>query len=206
MWSCGGAIAEWARCGDATTVVNVFDGDPARRAEDSAAFDGWPVARSGLGLADAVGRRADGAPLYRSPLALRRRPHPADAWLAEVLIAALRPIVAGADHVYAPIGHGAHVDHVLVRLAADAVVGPGRLCLYAEFPYRVAPPRELVRVDATVDFTPWLGGGLAYRSQVAAMFGGPLAFARTLARHARLRPDGTSRWPHWRSAPANAPV
>jgi LmbE family N-acetylglucosaminyl deacetylase len=212
VWSCGGALAGWLANGDSATVVTVFDGDapatqvPAatsmaqRRAEDAEALAACGAFRVGLNFVEATMRSApDGKQLYPHSVAVRRRPHPADADLTGRIAKALKPYAALADVVYAPVGQGTHVDHALARDAVAMVVEPGRLRFYGEFPYRPPAPSGLVASGHAVHFGRWLRDALRYRSQVVAMFGGTLPFARALSQHAE-RARG-ARWFEWRAAP-----
>ncbi|MCG0287981.1 PIG-L family deacetylase [Streptomyces sp. PSAA01] len=188
VWSCGGMFGAWAAGPGALTVVTVFDGGPAaavRRAEDAAALAAWPVRAVGLGFPDAA-HRGD---RYPGPLSRRRAVHPDDAELAEAVAAALAPYPREGDLLLLPLAGRTHVDHVIARAAAErAAAGTAvQVAYYAEFPYR-PPPAGGPGMEITehrADFSAWLRGALAYRSQVTQMFGGPLRFGRALAGHAR---------------------
>ncbi|MFK3979420.1 PIG-L deacetylase family protein [Micromonospora sp. NPDC050397] len=210
VWSCGGALSAWAAIGTPVTVATVFDADgtPATRArvdtpmsvrrdEDAIALAICGVTRASLGFTEAAMRTADtGQPLYRSMLALRRAPHPADEPLAQAVSVALAPYVSAADLVIAPLGVGTHVDHAIVRHAADRLAAPHRLRYYREFPYGPPPPDGLVPRDYPVEFGIWLRAALAYRTQVEAMFAGGIPFTRALSRYAR-HDDRGARWQEW---------
>ncbi len=154
--SCGGQIVRQVRAGVEVWVITVFAGDPpappspfarqlhqswglgddapaARRAEDRAALSRLGAAARLWNLADCIYRRdLAGAPLYADTEALWGPIHPADEALVEALarrIAALPP----TDLLCAPLGVGSHVDHRLVRRAAEAA---GRtLAFYEDYPY-----------------------------------------------------------------------
>jgi LmbE family N-acetylglucosaminyl deacetylase len=218
VWSCGGVLGDWTGQGDRTTVVTVFDGDPppdnagpaatepaVRRREDSAALAYWPVSRLGLGLPDAVFRRDPaGRPLYAGPLAMRRGVHPADEPLAARVTANLRPLLDDCDEVLLPLAAPSHVDHTIVREAAERALGSlarRRVRYYAEFPYSARAPAGLTAHRQPADFRAWLRVALVYRSQVTAIFGSPHRLARALFRHAH---DGDT--PVWRSWTPTAAV
>ncbi|MEU8588298.1 PIG-L family deacetylase [Streptomyces sp. NPDC048664] len=201
VWSCGGMFGTWTTGGDTLVVVTVFDDGPqaaVRRAEDAAALAAWPLSAVGLGFPEAVHRGS----LYPGPLARRRAVHPDDAGTAEAVADALAPRLRDADLLLLPLAERTHVDHALARSAAEraAAGGAARIAYYAEFPYgppRAALPRLAV-TEHRADFSAWLRGSLAYRSQVNGMFGGPLGFTRTLARHTRT----PAVWREHRPSPA----
>ncbi|MFY9806447.1 MAG: PIG-L family deacetylase [Pseudonocardiaceae bacterium] len=211
VWSCGGVLGRWADRGDQITVVTVFDGDPpaqipasttaaARRREDAEALATWPVQRLSLGLPEATHRGGGGC--YPGLMSRRRGIHPADRQTVDVVAASIVPLLASADAVLVPLAIRTHVDHVIVRAATEGAVGHSghrpNLTYYQEFPYLPAPGatgRLMVRTYPA-DFGQWLRTGLRYRSQVSAMFGGALGFARALARHARAG-DGSWVWREW---------
>lgn len=156
--SCGGQIFEETRRGQAVLVVTVMAGDPppnvsgyaqslhsrwelpeetatARRREDLAACAllgadalHWPVP-------DCIYRTApaNGTPMYLSDEDIFGEIHPADAPLVKELtgrLAALPP----ANRIVAPLTVGHHVDHQLVRQAAERHFGH-RLEFFEDFPY-----------------------------------------------------------------------
>jgi LmbE family N-acetylglucosaminyl deacetylase len=225
-WSCGGVLGQWTGPDRRITVVTVFDGDPpplgrraaarpvgpaatppaVRRSEDVAALDRWPLRRLGLGLPDAVFRR-DGAgrPLYPGPLAVRRRVHPADAPLAARVEAAVLPLLADCDEVLLPLAARSHVDHAIVRDAAERAlrrVPPRIVRYYAEFPYPVRAPAGLTAHRQPADFDAWLRAALVYSTQVTAMFGTAPRMARALFRHAY--DAGAPVWRSWTARAARA--
>lgn len=195
------------------TVVTVFDGHEsaldastdgtgpaARRAEDEAALAELSARLVSFGLPEARLRLDAGVPRYRSTLAVRRLPHQRDHRIPDEVASLLRPYAEAADEVLAPLGVATHVDHALTRLAVDLMAMPDRIRYYPEFPYPPVEPAGLTRTWLTVRFSPWLRAALRYRSQVDAMFGGPLSFARALSRRAQLTTSGTARWAQWEVA------
>ncbi|MFE0530364.1 PIG-L deacetylase family protein [Micromonospora sp. SD19] len=211
VWSCGGALSAWAASDTPVTVATVFDADgtPAteasvdtpmsvRRDEDATALAICGVTRVSLGFTEAAMRTAAGTgdPLYRSMLALRRAPHPADELLTQAVADALAAHIKTVEVVIAPLGVGTHVDHAIVRHAAERLIAPHLLRYYGEFPYGPPPPDGLVPRDYPVDFGIWLRAALAYRTQVEAMFASAISFARALSRHARHNGRG-ARWQEW---------
>jgi LmbE family N-acetylglucosaminyl deacetylase len=107
----------------------------ARRAEDIAACASLGAAHVHLGYRDAVYRYdARGNPLYVTDfIGGRVQPHD---WrtLYFALAAQLRQVCRDARQVYCPLAIGGHVDHVLVRAAAELAL-PGVLTYYEDYPY-----------------------------------------------------------------------
>ncbi len=112
-----------------------------RRQEDIAAARLLGVETVHLGLLDAMYRRsASGAFFYpENTVAV-----PVDAEDQVVTGGALRALIqevvaryaqASPLYLFAPLGIGAHVDHVLVRNSAEAVFGQEALNYYEEIPY-----------------------------------------------------------------------
>lgn len=158
--SCGGLIFRQAHAGQRVAVVTVFAGNPpedvspsdfaldlharweapnptaARREEDLAAlhFLHSHIAVIHLPLPECIYRRdtVSGAPLYATEEALFGNVHPTDP--AFVALQA-PPIISPGTLVYAPLGVGNHVDHQVVRFAADS--WGMNLCYYEEYPYTI---------------------------------------------------------------------
>ena len=92
----------------------------------------WDRLREDERALSSVGRRATNLG-FREKLARQRSPSIA------ALIAAAAESVPRASKVYAPVGIGGHVDHLLVRdMACELWRGGVPLELYAELPYAVA--------------------------------------------------------------------
>jgi LmbE family N-acetylglucosaminyl deacetylase len=175
VFSCGGRIWRQAQSGERVKVVTVFGGapDPAsplspyarelharwggleavqqRRAEDveALAFLGtepihWPYL-------DCIYRRApEGDFPYASEEALWGDVHPSEAALIEELAHRIRALpLASGGRLYAPLGIGDHVDHRIVRRAAEGSGQP--LTCYEDFPYAQDP--RAVKAALTPD--PW---------------------------------------------------
>ncbi|ANN17139.1 hypothetical protein SD37_16815 [Amycolatopsis orientalis] len=188
VWSCGGILHAWAARGDDVVVCTVFDADGARRQEDADALGLLSVRVRSLRIPEAAERG-----FYPGPLSRRRGIHAEDRGTVETVAEALLPQLSDADVVLLPRAERTHVDHLIARLAGERVAATlgTELSYYPEFPYS-APLGAPARVHR-VDFRPWLRAGLAYRSQVDGMFGGPVRFTRALARHART-PGGHCVW------------
>ncbi|MCX6017887.1 MAG: PIG-L family deacetylase [Chloroflexi bacterium] len=159
--SCGGLVHQLTGAGERVVIVTVCTGDTprgvalseaarhvhwewqlgednpyaARRAEDERVCAVLGAEPLHLGFLDAVYRvDAHGAPLYTRNF-IGGAVQDAD-WhgMYFALIARLRPLIAAAQHVYCPLAIGGHVDHVLVRSAAEAAT-VRRPVYYEDYPY-----------------------------------------------------------------------
>ncbi len=159
--SCAGFVRQLVQSGERVVIAAVCSGDTprgivlseaarhvhwewqlgddnpyaARRAEDVEACAALGAEPLHLGFLDAVYRAdAHGAPLYTRNF-IGGAVQEAD-WrgIYFALIARLRPLMAEAQQVYSPLAIGGHVDHVLVRSAAEAV-GARRPAYYEDYPY-----------------------------------------------------------------------
>jgi LmbE family N-acetylglucosaminyl deacetylase len=171
--SCGGQIAQSTRRGERVLIVTVMAGDPPadaandyiaglharwelgrdaaaqRRAEDLAACALLGADALHLDAPDCIYRLdpATGAPLYVSDADIFGEIHPAETLLA-ARIAGLLAGLPAATQVYAPLTVGHHVDHLLVRAAAEQVWG-GALRYYEDYPYVQQPGKlEATLMDA----------------------------------------------------------
>jgi len=227
--SCGGRMARLAEEGGSALLVTLFAGDDpveppgelaaalrrvwnlpaggvvaARRAEDRAAAAALGATAEHWPFPEALYRTgADGAPLYPDLAALYGEASAAEAGrIAELAarIGALPP----AALLLAPLGVGGHVDHRLVRAAAEASGRP--VAFYEEFPYSEwkwfavrralggrsgwrpeelpLAARHLERKQEAI---------LAYASQVPALFRSAGRLGRQLRRQAR-RAGGERIW------------
>jgi LmbE family N-acetylglucosaminyl deacetylase len=156
--SCGGTIYTLAQSGADVTMLTLMSADPpeplpdtpivrdlharwaageqpaaARRREDARAAAILGARARWAALPDCVYRVGpDGAALYPSEESLWGAIHPADPAPAALRALTLPP----AHTVYAPLGIGAHVDHLIVRAWALTLAGPGTaLVFYADYPY-----------------------------------------------------------------------
>ena len=162
--SCGGRIWQQVQTGEHVLVVTIFAGTPApsvslspfaqelhtrwghladaaikRRDEDLAALAVLEADAVHWPYTDCIYRRTpDGRFPYASGEALFSEIHPAEKALVAELAARLKELSLSQDGtVYAPLGVGHHVDHQIVRQAAEASGQP--LIYYEEFPYAEEP-------------------------------------------------------------------
>ncbi|WP_420629307.1 PIG-L deacetylase family protein [Candidatus Leptofilum sp.] len=159
--SCGGRIFLETAASHPTLIVTLMAGEPApnlqlsafvqalhqrwelpqaavraRRAEDAAAcqilgadFLHWDVP-------DCVYRTdpATGEPCYPTWESIITTQHPADDAVVAQLTQQLTQLPP-ADEVVVPLTAGNHVDHRLVRQAAERAFGTDRLLYYEDYPY-----------------------------------------------------------------------
>jgi LmbE family N-acetylglucosaminyl deacetylase len=159
--SCGGQIADTTKQGGRVLIATVMAGEPPRGELSPFATElhgRWALAQDGV----AVRRQEDvaacgvlGAEVWhgRVPDCIYRRDpitgetfynSGADIFggIAEAervgllgeITAVLRQLPP-ADQIYAPLGIGNHVDHQLVRLAAEQAFGWAELHYYEDYPY-----------------------------------------------------------------------
>jgi LmbE family N-acetylglucosaminyl deacetylase len=162
--SCGGVIHAQARAGEGALVVTFFAASPEddeltpfarelklrwgdapdpvglRRAEDLAALRSVGAEGLHLPYADCVYRYdpTTRQAYYPDEGAIFGAIHPAEGGWDRDLLAAFRDAVgdlAGAT-IYAPLGAGHHVDHLLVRRVGFALLLEGQQVLfYEDYPY-----------------------------------------------------------------------
>jgi LmbE family N-acetylglucosaminyl deacetylase len=111
-----------------------------RRTEDRAALSRLGAeARypDGTAWLDCIYRVANGEALYPTGEAIFSPPHVADTWPLDLAALDLAHLLDGApiSQIYAPLGVGRHVDHVLVRDWAVQLSERYPVCFYEEYPY-----------------------------------------------------------------------
>ena len=162
--SCGGRIWQQARSGEHVLVVTVFARDPSsgaplspfaqelharwehsngavvrRQEEDLAALALLGADPAHWPYTDCIYRQTpDGRFPYASEEALWGEVHPTETGLVAELADRLSALpLAQRSTVYTPLGVGHHVDHQIVRRAAEAA--GHTLTYYEEFPYAEDP-------------------------------------------------------------------
>lgn len=184
--------AEWGLAPDEVLRV--------RWEEDAAAMELLGVDYVYAGWLDAIYRVPEA---YCSRATLYRPPVPDDPLLPQVrdLLTMLMERAPRAT-IYAPLGAGNHVDHLAVFAAALACP-PDRIALYEDINYALTPgavERRLAEIGQPLvaELAPFDPSALrtkiaaiaAYRSQMAALFGGTTAMeAAITAYHAALARD-----------------
>src|ERR1035437_10121367 len=135
-----------------------------------------------LGFRDAWvrrGRRGPAYPTFRIDAA-RGRVASCDARLAAEVSARVGEITRASEAgvVFAPLGIGRHVDHLITRRAARELGRPIRTVYYSDFPYsQTAGPEPGFVQRAGLVPHPWLSGRAenasriaGYRTQFAGLF------------------------------------
>lgn len=205
--SCGGQIAQHTRSGQTVLIVSVMAGDPpnpsiseyarglherwelaseataARRAEDLAACALLGADALHWDVPDCIYRTdASGAPFYLSDPDIFGEVAPAEQALAATLAAQMADL---PDHarLVVPLTVGHHVDHLLVRQAAEQAFEPYTLFYYEDCPYAYQYPEMLAAlVDGSGDWHATviplspeelglkIDAVMAYRSQLSTFF------------------------------------
>lgn len=222
VFSCGGTIATSTRRGRRVTVVTTFAGDapPApsllarrlhrswglrrdvvarRRDEDRTALRFLGAELAHWDLPEAIYRvdPRTGEPRYRELSDLFELPHPQDAEVLQQLVGRISGLSSEAALVV-PLAVGGHVDHQLVRQAAERVRDGTRI-YFEDYPYS-ARPRSVER--AIGDRSDWrtlvtnldeaarhakYAAAVSYRSQIRSQFRTRLQLRWRLGRqHRRL--------------------
>jgi LmbE family N-acetylglucosaminyl deacetylase len=168
--SCGGQIYEQTALGQRVLIVTVAAGEPetavrsdfaeyqhfvwglsaehvvaARRAEDARAGERVGAELLTWSLPDAIYRLdpQTAEPLYTSNEGIFGPLAPAEAPLIASLAAQMAALPP-ASRVFAPLGLGNHVDHQLVRAAAEQAFAD--LLYYEDYPYIQREPDSLAAV------------------------------------------------------------
>jgi len=226
--SCGGSIHRWVSAGEHVLVFTFMTADPpdtgrsgyaadlhgewgvpapvafaTRRAEEAAALGELGADFEHLRFHDCIYRGNAGGAFYNSDEDIFGRVHPADEPLAGVLagrLAELGPLGQDAT-VYAPLSVGNHVDHQLLRRAAELWRGRN-LFYYEDFPYAIedgavertleeargnAGRRSPLTVPLTeADVLSKVRAVGCYRSQIGVLFGAYVNMAAAVWQYARM--------------------
>ncbi|MCJ7567073.1 MAG: PIG-L family deacetylase [Anaerolineales bacterium] len=202
--SCGGLMAMQDARGEPVSVLTIFAGDPpdwhisplaadlharwgkagppiaVRRAEDRLACGRLGSAVVHLNFPDAI-YRADPEvmPMYPSEEALFGEVHAQDMDLVEQIWGAFMDVDLSMAEVYCPLAMGGHVDHRIIRLAAEMCKRP--LTYYFDFPYAARGgevPPELGRPSGECVFVPltedtiesWANAVTEYQTQLSTFW------------------------------------
>ncbi len=186
--SCGGIIYEQVRAGETVEVWTFFTADPPpgpllspfakelherwgggmdayaiRRAEDMEACARLGAAPRHFDLPECIYRRLPGGqPVIHARDDLFRPYHPGEQPLVETIAGILRREAPAAVRLVVPLTAGGHVDHRIVRAAAEAAAAGSDLSLwfYVDYPYGVQEEHDFRLSD-------WVGPGwLVYDQEV----------------------------------------
>ncbi|GAB4504225.1 MAG: hypothetical protein Fur0043_12180 [Anaerolineales bacterium] len=150
-----------------------------RREEDLWAGDILGVKMVHFDVPDCIYRRAsDGEPLY---LDVFVSPHEAESSLPAHIAQTIAAHLQADDRLVCQLAIGGHVDHLLVRQAAEQLMRP--LLYLADLPYLFKQPAELAKKTAGMNVSShpiteaglraWVEAILAYRSQFSTLFDSP---------------------------------
>jgi LmbE family N-acetylglucosaminyl deacetylase len=205
--SCGGLIWELTHAGDTVGLLTVCAGVPpagplssfavelhirwqtsgaesvfVRQQEDDLACMLLNASPLRLDIPDCIYRRIPetGQPLIHARADLFRNTQEIEADLLEGLISRLAASIPGDTQVVSPLALGKHVDHNLVRTAAERLIRLGLpVKFYADYPYvmrkGIHPPggpewqSEKYRISP-IGLEFWKQSAGAYRSQVSSFW------------------------------------
>ena len=203
--SCGGLIWEQTDAGASVSVWTICAGDPPagpispfakslqarwhagpqaakqRRQEDAASCQLLCAIPLHFEYPDCIYRKdaPGGSFLYTTEESLNGSLHPAEQPLVEALSQRLSTQIFPGANLVCPLAIGGHVDHRLVRQAAERLGWP--LFYYADYPYAVRQPEELASLFSagwqavTYPITPagmqaWYGSVAAHASQISTFW------------------------------------
>jgi len=228
-FSCGGLIWDQIRAGMDVEVWTIFAGYPptgefslyaqvhhkvwgltaeevidSRRKEDAAAMQVLQVPMRYFDFPDAIYRKhpKTAEPMYTSREELFGGVHIGDQALLRRLSTLLAGSLPNRCILLAPLTVGNHVDHQLVRLAAEMM--PVQLLFYAEFPYTkefssVIPtlvPHNYQRSSLPVSeggMVAWKESVGSYSSQISTFWSSLEELGEEIKRHSDAF-DGISLW------------
>ncbi len=170
-FSCGGLVWEQVKSGDEVSIWTICAGEPppgpislyaqslhkrwetrreavtVRRAEDWLSNRRMGSTSRNFSIPDAIYRRSsvDGTPMYTSDPELFSELRLDEIHLVEILTNELIQSLPQVCELVCPLALGSHVDHRLVRTAAEKL--GKRMWYYADFPYSVNPEQDLGESD-----------------------------------------------------------
>jgi LmbE family N-acetylglucosaminyl deacetylase len=224
--SCGGLIWEQSHSGIAVEIWTICAGEPppgeispfARRVQDEWAL-GTAVETVALRRVEdqnAARRVGAGVVHFDVPDAIYRRTSTGSLGYPEAIFVPLNPreagLVAGVaglvsgkvnqyDTLVVPMAIGGHVDHRIVRAAAETLGRP--LWYYADVPYFLRHPEALSEAGQGLTarnffvsargVSAWQAGVAAYHSQMRTLFEGEADMRQKIREYAREF-DGLRLW------------
>jgi LmbE family N-acetylglucosaminyl deacetylase len=207
-FSCGGLVWEQAQRGEKVEVWTVCSGEPPpgpltpfaeslharwgtpagetvrqRAAEDAHAMHSLGARSRLLGIPDCVYRRLpNGAPVVQAEEDLWAPIQPGEAGLIEQLAVELSHSLADGTILVSPLTLGGHVDHRLVRAAAQVAAKQKTIELryYLDYPYVIRPGSSPMDEETTEEqvfpvspggLSAWQQAVAAYTSQISSFWG-----------------------------------
>ncbi|MHC1783013.1 MAG: PIG-L deacetylase family protein [Anaerolineaceae bacterium] len=228
IFSCGGLIWQQAAAGSRVEILTICGGEPpdgplspfaeilhrrwglgrevaaSRRAEDAAACSAAGAFQSWLDIPDCIYRThpKTGEALIQSndDLFLPEPPHESTVLAA---IAAALSALPPETRLVCPLAVGGHIDHRLVRRAAQALNRP--LWFYGDFPYSArkdASAEDLVLPGARPEkyelnqtaIEQWVEAAARYRSQLSTFWKSRQELAQAISSYFNTNPFGHTLW------------
>jgi LmbE family N-acetylglucosaminyl deacetylase len=193
-FSCGGLVWEQIKLGVNVSIWTICAGEPppgpvskyaqslherwqtgpdavaGRRAEDLKSSELMGATSLNFSIPDAIYRRSpvDDAPLYAADAELFIELRQEENLLVKVLRDELEQALPQECELVCPLALGGHVDHRLVRAAAELL--GRRLWYYADYPYTVDPDEDIHDSDRGLSHKvfPVAEDGLAVWQQAVA--------------------------------------
>lgn len=170
-----------------------------RRAEDTKATHILGAKATYFDIPDCIYRRGpNGEALYTN---IFIEPHKAEADLPAQIAQSLLPLLQPDDRVICQLGIGGHVDHILVRQAAELLGRP--LWYSADQPYLFKQPgdldgfvagmKESLHAITEAGLRTWIEATLAYESQLSSLFDSPDQVSKMVKSYYAER-DGFPLW------------
>lgn len=171
----------------------------ARRQEDLLACKVVGASPRHFSVPDCIYRRtANGTPLIQSETDLFQPLPPSELALAQSLADEISANLPQEARLVCPLGLGGHIDHRLVRCAAELTRRP--LLFYADFPYVLRQPPDLTGLThafsihlTAEDLRAWQDGLAAYTSQISS-FWPSLEVMRTVVAEYAAVGGGSTLW------------
>jgi LmbE family N-acetylglucosaminyl deacetylase len=206
-FSCGGLVWEQVESGDKVSIWTICAGEPppglislyaqslhkrwetsreaatVRRAEDWLSNRQMGATSRNFSIPDAIYRRSpvDGTPMYTSDLELFSELRMDEIHLVEILKNELNQALPQVCELVCPLALGGHVDHRLVRIAAEEL--GKRMWYYADYPYSVNPEQDLNDSDremvhkrfpvSEMGLRAWEESIAAHSSQISTFWSNP---------------------------------
>lgn len=150
-----------------------------RRAEDEKAASILGAKTVHFDVPDCIYRHGpQGEPLY---LGVFVQPHEAEAHLPDQIARTIATYLRPDDQIICQLGVGRHVDHILVRQAAERLNRP--LWYAADLPYLFKQPevltplvagmKESLHTITEAGLKAWTEAVMAYESQISTLFESP---------------------------------